>query len=127
MSPWLDSTNRRGPAGTTDEARPGTTPPAGTGPRIRSAHHLVRGNARLALGAPECSRQRTGDFGSGLDQVRLLRAGERQNAEVLGDWMAKTETDRAQAAKDTRAWAIDLPILNTPQPEAFDYGNLRLL
>ena len=39
--------------------------------------------------------------------VRLLRAGERQSAELLADWTAKIDTDRDQAIKDARAWAIE--------------------
>jgi hypothetical protein len=64
--------------------RPGTTPPAGTGGRIRSAHHLVSSNSALALGTLGRPLQRTKDFGFGRGPVRLLRAGARQNAEVGG-------------------------------------------
>ena len=53
-------------------------------------------------------------LGSGRRPVRLSRAGERHNAEllVLVGWMAKTDIDHDPAIKDTRAWAIiELPIL----------------
>ena len=78
--------------------RPGTTPPAATGPRLRSAHHLVRSNSALALGTLGRALQRTAHFGSGRNPVRPLRPGERQNTEILGDWTAKTDIDCAQAA-----------------------------
>lgn len=45
------------------------------------------------------------------DQVRPLRAGERQHAELLADWKANTDIDQDQAVKGTREWAIELPIL----------------
>jgi hypothetical protein len=85
--------------------------PAGTGRRIRSAHHLVRSNCCRALGTLGRPLQRTEDLWSGLDQVRPLRAGERQNAELFGDWKAKTGIDQGCAVRNTWQWAIETAML----------------
>ena len=101
--------------GVTSGQRSGLGPrrPAGAGGRVRSTHHLVKSNACRVLGTLGRPLQRTGDFGARPPPVRQLRAGERQNAQSLVDWTAKTDIDHDQAVKDTRAGAIELPILRS--------------
>ena len=71
----------------------------------------MKSNACRVLGTLGRPLQRTGDFWARPPPVRQLRAGERQNAQSLVDWTAKTDIDHDQAVKDTRAGAIQLPIL----------------
>ena len=69
----------------------GPHPPAGTEPRIRSAHHLVRSNACFALGTLWRSLQRTGNSGSGRDRVPFC-------AQASGKMRSRLRTGRRNPA-----------------------------
>ena len=91
--------------------RPGTTPPR----RRRRSNSISASPGEeqrcRVLGTLGRPLQRTGNFWARPLPVRQLRAGARQHAVFLADWTAKTDIDHDQAVKDTRAWAIELPIL----------------
>jgi hypothetical protein len=55
--------------------------------------------------------QQMGDSGTGRDQLRLMRAGDRQDTESPADEETKSSLDRGGTLKKIRRWAIETVIL----------------